>query len=290
MEGTIYMVSPDGSSALSPELRRTALTQGGYGVRVPACRIPLYSGAPRQDGVWITETETGRRKLLVSLEEIIGCIEDQIDPCRKEEGDFSCFHLKWNPQGTRIMAVIRWKPWGGVKSRIFLVTLQPDGTDIRLILPPSTWGPLRGHHPNWCPDGKSIIMNLAVKGNEAGLRFVRIADYSGEISCLDEDIPGSGHPTLYPGDRGILADRYQYESEYDDGTTVLRWIDLKERTDTEALRIHALPSYEGPLKERRVDLHPAWDRGYRYVVFNGMDRGRRGVFIADFQTLCGKVL
>jgi len=35
----------------------------------------------------------------------------------------------------------------------------------------------------------------------------------------------------------------------------------------------------------RVDPHPAWDRTWRYVTFNGFVGGSRRVFVADMRAL-----
>ena len=35
----------------------------------------------------------------------------------------------------------------------------------------------------------------------------------------------------------------------------------------------------------RVDPHPAWDRSWRRVVFNGVDGDTRRVYLADFSRL-----
>ena len=37
----------------------------------------------------------------------------------------------------------------------------------------------------------------------------------------------------------------------------------------------------------RCDPHPAWDRTWRYVTFNGMDQGVRRVYIADLSAVLG---
>jgi len=82
LEGPIYMVSPDGSLAASPCLLRTGLTQAGYGVIAPPDYIPVNKGAPSDDGVYMTDTETGKCKLLVSLKQIF---EEAIPSFNKDD-------------------------------------------------------------------------------------------------------------------------------------------------------------------------------------------------------------
>jgi len=66
LEGTIYMISPDGTAAASACLRRIGATQAGYGVLVPPSHIPVNRGAPADDGVYVTDLTSGKASLLIS--------------------------------------------------------------------------------------------------------------------------------------------------------------------------------------------------------------------------------
>ena len=96
---------------------------------------------------------------------------------------------------------------------------------------------------------------------------------------------GSGHPSVYPGNRYILTDDYAHgKTAYGDGTIPLRWIDLKTKTEQVLARIGARIEPE-PNEILRVDAHPAWKNDWRWIVFNGVIPGdnTRRVFIADMQ-------
>ena len=98
-----------------------------------------------------------------------------------------------------------------------------------------------------------------------------------------DDIPGSGHPTVHPDGRHILTDAYTFESlSYGDGTVPIRFIDLDKGEDRRIIRIETDTKRETGL---RVDPHPAWDPGYRWIAFNGYTDGTRRVFIADLSSL-----
>ncbi|MDX9979447.1 MAG: hypothetical protein RBU25_05280 [Lentisphaeria bacterium] len=279
--GTVYMVSPDGRSALSPCLLRTGLTQAGYGVLAPPEHVPLNRGAAGDDGIYLTDTETGACRLLVSFAELVAQLPALPSP---EAGDYYGFHVKWNPQGTRIMLVLRWKPADGGKVRPFLLTLRADGGDPRLAIPAGEWAEKGGHHPNWQPDGERVMMNLNTRGQ--GMRFVEARCDGRDYREMDPDILGSGHPTLHPCGRFILTDAYQHEAmARADGSTPLRWADLETRQVHEPVRARTRPILEGGKKERRVDPHPAWDRNHRLVLFNACPEGRRTVLLADFSAL-----
>jgi Tol biopolymer transport system component len=281
LEGTIYMVSPDGRQALSPCLLRTGLTQAGYGVLAPPEHVPLNHGAAADDGIYLTDTETGACRLLVSFASLA---HDLVGLPPSSDGDFYAFHLKWNPQGTRIMLVLRWKPHAGSTYRPNVVTLNADGTDPRLAIPHTEWAEKGGHHPNWEPDGEHVMMNLKIDGPE--MRFVH-ALYDGTgYGAMHPTALGSGHPTLHPDNRHIITDAYQHSAmAHPDGSTPVRWVDLATGRVVEIIRARTRPLFKGAKSERRVDPHPAWDRTFRYVALNACPGGRRTILLADLAPL-----
>ena len=285
LEGTVYMVSPDGTQALSPALTKMGLTQKGYGVILPSGHAAANCGAPGDDGIFVTDTSTGTCRMLVSIAQIIETAEPPFDPGQLADMDFYVFHVKWNPQADRIMAVLRWGPRERARGRLrhTLVSMGVDGTDVRVAVPNSIWD-RGGHHPNWCPDGETISINLKLDGEH--LQFVRVRYDGSGIAPLTEAVPGSGHPTMHPDGRHVLTDVYLHEPlAYGDGTTPIRWIDTEIGSEQVLIRIDNNPPFPGPVRELRIDPHPAWDRSFRRIAFNGCEGGRRRVYIADLSQL-----
>jgi hypothetical protein len=292
LEGCIYAISPDGQWSASACLLRIGKTQAGYGVIVPPQLIPPNRGASVDDGIYLTHLPTGKRKLLVSLDEIVRAI--QLPLKEYKAGDFYGFHVKWNPQGDRLMFVLRWLPRDRrfpllkrfqkkPKLKLNLVTLKPDGSDIHLAIPDAEWSK-GGHHPNWCPDGETILMNLNLHGD--GLRFVRVKYDGTECEAMTQKLMGSGHPTLHPDEKHILTDAYPHEPvAFGDGTTPLRWVDFDRGEEQTLIRIQTAPSFRGPKGQLRVDPHPAWDRQSRRIAFNACPDGTRRVYVADLSQL-----
>ncbi len=287
--GTVYMVSPDGTKLASPCLLRTGLTQAGYGVVAPHVALPLNRFADENDGLYVTDAATGTCTLLVSFATIAEALPELRRSLERESGALYGFHVKWNPQGTRLMFVLRWRRAEGYGRREGsfrknqVVTMNANGSDIRLALPAEVWAK-GGHHPNWCPDGEHIIQNLNLFGT--GLRFACYRYDGSELRALHPDVRGGGHPTLHPDNRHVLTDAYVREyAEYGDGTTPLRWIDIENGEETTLVRIRTAPIYEGSMDCLRVDPHPAWDRLHRRVVFNACPGGRRRVCMADLSHL-----
>ncbi len=283
LDGTVYTISPDGNWAGSPCLLRTGVTQAGYGVIVPPENVPHNRGASSEDGVYVTNTQTGKCSLLVSIEEIFKSAIPSFEKARYKEGDFYGSHVKWNRQGTRLMFVLRWLSRNKDPTRLNnVITMDADGGNIRVAIPDSQWRK-GGHHPNWCPDGEHLMMNLNIHGD--GMRFIR-AGYDGSgLSTLSDSVLGSGHPTMHPDGRHILTDAYCDEPiAFGDGTTPIRCLDLHSGKEEHLLRIRTLPDFKGEQNELRVDPHPAWDRDFERIAFNACPHGTRNVFVAELET------
>lgn len=293
MEGTVYHASPDGRWLVSSNLTTTRKTQPGYGVAVPRETVRDNVGAVDDDGFFLTDTATGKRRMLVSIRDLLtqACPAVAID--HPDRCEIYGFHSKFNPQGDRLMLSLRWFPvadhpqWDMFGTnfpsvRYAWVTLKLDGSEMHCAVGPEHWEK-GGHHATWFPDGKRISMNLDLD-REGCLRFVQVnADGTGLRKMLDH-IPGSGHPTVHPDGQHLLADSYAGEPvAFGDGTVPLRWVDLSTGKEQAIVRINV----EQPCRDvsMRIDPHPAWDRTSRYVTFNGFVGGTRRVFVADMKRL-----
>jgi len=283
--GGVYMVSADGKWAASPCLLRTASTQAGYGVLAPPERIPKNRGAAQDDGIYLSNTETGRSRLLVSLKEIYEKATPRLEPAAYEGGDFYAAHVKWSPQGDRIMLVLRWITPDRSAFKANVITMKKDGSDIHVAIPASQWGK-GGHHPNWCPDGERVMMNLNIHLD--GLKFVSAQHDGSDLQVMTDAAPGGGHPTLHPDGRHILTDAYPSEKvAFGDGTVPIRLIDTGSGEEKTLVRIRTVPPFRGPKGELRVDPHPAWDYQFKRIAFNGCPDGVRKVYAADLSRLLG---
>ena len=284
LSGTVYMASRDGARIASTCLKRTGLTQPGYGVLVPDAYIPKNDTAPDDDGLSITDVATDKTSLVCSYRQILKTAKPAYDASLYAGRSWYGFHVKWNPQGDRLMLVVRCiVPDKSVPERRSVISMADDGSDIRVAVSEVLWAP-GGHHPDWHPDGESITMNLKLDGEKHSL--VRIG-MDGEGLERLTSVQGSGHPTLHPDRRHILTDVYLHERlSYRDGTGPIRLIDCETNTEEPIIRINNAPPYSGPQRELRIDPHPAWDRDYRRIVFNGCDQGVRRIYLAD---LTGKL-
>jgi hypothetical protein len=281
LEGPLYHLSPDGSKAISFNLDLINHVQDGYGcVVAPDKRLKLPAGASETQGLWETDIASGRKKLLVSLAQIYEALPGKDDYAGLA---FHLFHSKFNPQGTRIMQVVRAREPEAEEGRYrrgVLTTFNADGSDIRVAIPHELWSK-GGHHPNWYPDGEELLMNL--RGDEPVMRFYRFRSDGADLRRVSTKILGSGHPAYEKTGRYIFTDAYPNEPvALENGEVPMRLIDTKEDREQTVATIFTLGT---GLAVLRLDPHPAWSRDGKQSCFNGSPDGRRQVFVADLSGL-----
>jgi hypothetical protein len=111
------------------------------------------------------------------------------------------------------------------------------------------------------------------------VRLCRFRYDGSDFRVLIQDPPGSGHPSIEPSGRYLVTDTYvgEYRSATS-GEGPIRMIDLQEKKEHDICYMYNLERNLGVL---RVDPHPAWNRNFSRVCFNGAPEGRRQVFVAD---------
>jgi len=278
MAGPVYQASPDGAYLYSPSLALINASQNGYGAAMPddcSCRPAV--GAPDNEGLWRVEVAANTRRLLFSLRDAYELLPDK----KPFEGSrFTFFHTKINRQQDRIMQVVRCLYDDGRPQKRFIVTFDMEGRDARIALPYELW--LNGsHHPDWHPDGRSILMNIQLNA----LRFVDFSDGGDRFSILAPQALGGGHPSYSRDGRSILTDAYTGEPCVNERHEVpIRLVDSKDGSEEAICWIWTLGGTSIPA-DLRCDPHPVWSADDRYVCFNGTPEGRRQILIADMSRL-----
>ena len=281
--GPKYHLSPDGSHAIGFPLDLINVTQKGYGV--PQFReLEKISGAPADEGLWETNQQTDEKRLLVSLKE---AADNASDKGYLEGGNFYFFHSKYNPQGTKILQVMRclfpdnpdkrgWNP--------MLFVFNSDGSDIHEAVSRLHWG-YGGNHPNWHPDGRHIIMNLRPKWlGEDKMRFCMFHHTGKDFRIIDSRHLGSGHPSVDPKTKYLISDCYQHEPmAKENGHVPIRFIHLETGDESEICSVFT--DLDIKKSTLRVDPHPAWDGNYKRICFNGAPDGKRQVFVAEMESV-----
>lgn len=288
--GGVYHVSPDGRWAAAPSTAKMRRTQQGYGVVLPDEHVGRNIGAVDDDGLFITDLHTGERRLVLSLARAVKAIPDlrALPADALAAWEIYGFHCKWSPSGDRLIFTIRRYrhedhdrfdafAWGHDHVRFDVLTVRPDGSDVHDAVPAERWR-RGGHHINFFPDGAALSANIRLADDQP-LSLIRVDLDGGNFGRLTQRTIGSGHPTVHPDGRHILTDTYAHESlSFGDGSVPLRWIDRQADAEQTLARIHARVEPQ-PTGVLRVDLHPAWDRTWRWVTFNGVADNTRRVYL-----------
>jgi hypothetical protein len=308
LNGPLYMLSPDGSCSLGPSLTLINFVQKGYGVPVDAETFELPPSGPRPDeGLWKTDVGSGEGSLLLSFERMV----EEIPQLRGGAQDmFFYFHTKFNPQGDRIMQVHSSYAFDEEKGRVggnrCIITFRPDLSEMKLALRTEQWEP-GGHHPNWHPDGTRITMNLKPDGTD--MKFCEFNYDGSEFRVFSKELAGGGHPSLTADGRYLVTDAYVEEpialkndetpirlcgvdSNFERHPCYIRTIceatkDLDGAVPAEAKRtvIDKVSHKQSALDIYRLDPHPAWNRDFTQVCFNGAPEGVRQLLVAEVGAL-----
>ncbi len=281
--GTVFTVSPDGKKLTSYNLIASRLIQVGYGVVIPEERTRRNVGPVSDDGLFVTDLGSGQTKMIASIRDIVERAVPKLEIPNAERCEFYCFQIRWNRQGTRVMAFLRWHDPAAPKTGprlLTLVTMKGDGTDIRLAVTPKQYA-RGGHHPMWAPDGENITINLNIRDGTKDLDLVSVRYDGANLHSIHP--VGSGHPSMHPTLPFVITDAYTHEPlARGDGTVPLRLIDLRNKTEVALAHVRARRSDSANLSsEFRIDQHPVWDATGRYIVFNGVHNDTRAVYIAD---------
>jgi hypothetical protein len=289
----VYHVSPDGKKILCTNPAAMNRTQIGYGVGVPAKYIDRNIGLRDDDGLYITDVDTGECKLLISIKEAVErtVIHDKIAEYDKYENYF--FHSKFNLQGDRLIFTLRRFPiaqprrfntlHGDNLLKFDVFTMKPDGSELYNAVPAECWEK-GGHHINFFPDGKRLSMNLAFKDDEV-MRFTQVNYDGSDMKMIIEEPIGSGHPSIHPNGKILITDSYIWEPvAFGDGTVPLRLINLESKEETTVCRMLTETHVQAKNSLLQIDPHPTWDRDFKHVIFNGFADGTRKVYIADMSS------
>lgn len=276
--GPVFGLDPDRRFSYSGNIALINALIPGYGVPDPIVgRVRQRERRSGAEGIWRTDLATGGSELLVSLADLVPQLREQEEIGR---GTYYVFNVKVNRQNSRLLAVLfsRDVPMRG-GAPVQLVTMNIDGRNPRVALPDRLWR-RGGHHPNWMPDGDTILMNLRHDGRT--MAFVRLRYDGSALEVVAPGVKGSGHPSVNPAGTHLLTDAYVSEGFTGrDGAVPLRLVRLADGVESEIARIQT-NRLTGP---RRIDPHPVWSVDGRRIAFNGVVGGRRQVMIADMAGL-----
>lgn len=258
----VYAVSPDGKSAVTTDFGRIHDVRPGYGYAgVPDAHVDDL--APQKSGVFHVNLETGQSKLIMSLADAA-----RRGPIPNETVGIKHYfnHLLFSPNGKRFIVLHRWRyPNGRRLTR--LITANPDGTDVRIVIPNGY-----ASHFIWRDPEHILAQSRSWLGESNWNNFLFEDKEGGEVRAVGHGaLDAAGHLSYLPGNQWILNDTYPQGKERLQ-TPHLFHVRSQRRVDLGQFPLP--PQYTG---EWRVDTHPRFSPNSQYVCLDAphQNQGRQ---------------
>lgn len=268
LERPLVNVSPDGKYGISVNMSRMYDFRPGYGYA--EYKDPnFYKKHPKDDGVFIVDMETGKSKLVLSLDEIWNTYGSYFEKDEK----IMVNHITFNTDGSRFLMLVRNFPENGMW-RTALITANRDGSDMYLL---SDFG-VQSHY-YWINKE-----NIVIFGDGKELKETRgwASNYIMKDRSHDGNIMSDGyfdfdnHMSMSPDRKYMLTDTYPDEKYL---TQPLFICDNEKQIIAEVGRFYSMPA---SVIDIRCDLHPRWSRQGDKITFDSTHEGFRGIYQVDF--------
>lgn len=262
-------VSPNGKFALGINMSRLYDFRPGYGYAEPA-DLFFYKNHSTEDGVFLIDMETGRSKLVLSMEEIWKFSGSFF----KEDEKMVINHITFNTDGSRFLALVRNFPPRGGKHDTAVITANADGSDMYLL---SDYG-VQSHY-YWLnakqiaiySDGKELSCSRGWANNY----ILTDQTHEGYIMA-DGYFVFDNHMSFSSDRKYMLADSYPNP---ENRMQPLGIYSVEKNTFVQIGNFYSMPN---STTDVRCDLHPRWNRSGDMITFDSTHEGFRGIYAIDF--------
>ncbi|OGG37531.1 hypothetical protein A2110_03025 [Candidatus Jorgensenbacteria bacterium GWA1_54_12] len=294
----VYAVNPAGDYGLGvnfPRLQRYG--SYGYWSDIKNTDDPF----PEDDGIFKVDFGTGEIKLVVSIHDIA-----HFENVPKNSEKHCLTHLVFNPSGTRVAFIHKWKMEDGGFSQRFM-TMDADGTDIYCL-------PGNITHFNWKNDAEMLgygkfsprilalrkrgvfknpvlapllkiarVMRGGLKQRIAGQSYLLFKDRTQSVKRIGVGVlMEDGHPSICPQNSDwFVTDTYPDKHHF----RTLTLYNLVTGELREIGRFYSLPSAscgvsgDWDVSEMRSDLHPRWNHVGDEICFDSVHEGTKQMYI-----------
>lgn len=297
----VYCVHPSGNYALSLNFSRLYDVRRSYGYS--GLKDKNYNqNAPDEDGIFLINLRTGKKKLIISLKQLSEFRPLQSMKDKKQWVN----HIMFNPRGDRFCFFHRWE----ISPEISYTRLFTSDLDGNLYLLPDTgfyshiiwknnkellgWATLSKKMGNLRKSNKKMkfiikyILPLYRKIVPKKLRksftdsdYVLLEDKTQKINRI-KIYNQDGHSSFSPNKRFIITDTYPDKDNY---RRLLLYDVLKKMLVTIG-KFYSIPDKKYLKKhienfgnsEVRCDLHPRWGPNGKKICIDSVHEGFRGIY------------
>ena len=253
----IYSVSSNGKWALSLDFSVLHKYRRGYG----------YSNFPAGNDsgdIVLLDLETGARKTVLTMEQARA-----FDPHPDMDQAQHYFnHLSFSPGATRFMVTHLWLTEEGKRYTRILIVGSKDGD----ILCPDNSG--QTSHYAWLDDDRALIFRG--RSGLAGQYILHDLVNGNQEALFSAVLNQDGHPSIT--ENFLLTDTYPDLA----GVQHLLLFSRKNGNWKALAGFYAPRSFSGEL---RCDLHPRLNRAADKICVDGIQNGRRAMFLLDLPEL-----
>ncbi|MGI6561548.1 MAG: hypothetical protein ACOX3Q_03170 [Clostridia bacterium] len=260
-----YTVSQDGKTALTLDFSRLYNLRPGYGYYNVEEKTK-GNALPDTTAIWKIDLETGNVQPLLKYTDFANF--QPREEMRAEGSVHKVNHIMLSPNGKRFMVLYRW--FNGSRKFSRLITCNIDGTEMYLLNDDDMVS-----HCCW-KDDEHI---LAFEGKkETGPGYYLMQDKTNDYIQLIPKTFVDGHPSYSPDLSLIVTDTYPDRA---------RIAEIKLFSDKDPMKPEkVIAKVFAPFKydnDTRCDLHPRWSRDGKYICFDSVYEGHRGLYIVPVE-------
>ena len=259
----VYTVSENGNIALSLDFSRLHRLRKGYGYS----NLPDETEKekiPDRTCLWKLDFHTGEVIDLLKYTDFV-TFETRSEMIGSEH---KVNHVMLRPDGKRFMILHRW--FNGSRKYTRLVTCNIDGSDMYNLSDDDMVS-----HCFWKNNEEIIAFE---NKRDGGPGYYLMKDKTKDYKHLWTHISNDGHPSFSSDGKYIVTDSYPNRERIAD-IKVFYGDDLEGKSQQIIAKVFAPFKYDN---DTRCDLHPRWSRDNRFVCFDSVFEGKRGLYIVKF--------